>query len=84
VQVVERVALAPRQSLLLVRAGERALLLGVGESGPPALLAELDPGVLGPSSQPSRSGGGQVQSSSAGGARVPPSPADGGQGEGEA
>ncbi|MGD8861564.1 MAG: flagellar biosynthetic protein FliO [Myxococcales bacterium] len=52
VQVVHRVPLGPRQSLLLVRAGDRALLVGVGESGPPALLTELDPSALDPSRPP--------------------------------
>jgi flagellar protein FliO/FliZ len=43
VRVLARVPLEARKSLYLVRAGGRVLLIGTGEAGPPALLAELDP-----------------------------------------
>jgi flagellar biogenesis protein FliO len=41
VQVVQRVALEPRKSLYVVRAGERLLLIGCGEGAAPAFIAEL-------------------------------------------
>lgn len=41
-QVIGRVAVAPRQSVVLLRAGDRVLLLGVGGQGPPSLLGELE------------------------------------------
>lgn len=41
VQVLERIALDARRTLWLVRVGERVLLIGGGDDGPPALLAEL-------------------------------------------
>jgi flagellar biogenesis protein FliO len=40
-RVLARVGLEPRKALYLVRAGERLLLLGTGDSGPPSLLLEL-------------------------------------------
>lgn len=43
VEVLERVPLDARRALWLVRAGERVLLLGTGDGGAPALVAELDP-----------------------------------------
>lgn len=43
VTVLQRVPLEPRKSLYVVRAGARVLLIGTGEAGPPALIAELDP-----------------------------------------
>jgi flagellar biogenesis protein FliO len=43
VRVLARVPLETRKSLYLVRAGERVLLIGTGDAGPPALIAELDP-----------------------------------------
>lgn len=43
VTVLQRVPLEPRKSLYVVRAGGRVLLIGTGEAGPPALIAELDP-----------------------------------------
>ena len=42
VRVLQRIPLEGRRALYLVRAGRRTLLLGTGESGAPALLAELD------------------------------------------
>lgn len=42
-EVLERLALDHRRGLVLVRAGERVLLLGVGEGAAPTLVAELDP-----------------------------------------
>jgi flagellar biogenesis protein FliO len=41
-RVLERVALSPRRQLFLVQADARVFLLGAGEAGPPALIAELD------------------------------------------
>jgi hypothetical protein len=41
VRVLERVALSPRRQLYLVQADARVFLLGAGEAGPLALLAEL-------------------------------------------
>ncbi len=41
-QVLERVVLAPRKELYLVRADARVFLVGVGEASAPNLIAELD------------------------------------------
>lgn len=41
VRVLERIALSPRRQLYLVQADARVLLLGAGDAGPLALLAEL-------------------------------------------
>jgi flagellar protein FliO/FliZ len=47
-QVVGRVSLSPRHSVVLLRAGDRVLIVGAGTQGPPALLGELtDPDALG-------------------------------------
>lgn len=46
VQVLERVPLEGRRALYLVKVGDRVLLLGAGDAGAPAVLAELDPGEL--------------------------------------
>jgi flagellar biogenesis protein FliO len=46
VQVLQRLPLEPRKSLYVVRAGGRVLLIGTGEQGPPALIAELEPGSM--------------------------------------
>ena len=43
VRVLARVPLESRKSLYVIRAGDRVLLIGTGEAGPPTLLAELDP-----------------------------------------
>jgi flagellar biosynthetic protein FliO len=43
-EVLERLALDHRRGLVLVRAGKRVLVLGVGEGAAPTLLTELDPG----------------------------------------
>lgn len=45
-EVLERLALDHRRGLVLVRAGRRTLLLGVGEGAAPRLVAELDAGEL--------------------------------------
>jgi flagellar biogenesis protein FliO len=41
-RVLERVALSPRRQLYLVQVDSRVFLVGTGEAGPPALIAELD------------------------------------------
>jgi flagellar biogenesis protein FliO len=41
VRVVGRVSLSPRQSIFLVRAGRRVILIGAGGQGAPTLLGEL-------------------------------------------
>ncbi|MDQ3035193.1 MAG: flagellar biosynthetic protein FliO, partial [Myxococcota bacterium] len=41
VRVIERVPLDARRTLWLVQLGEKVLLIGAGDSAPPALLAEL-------------------------------------------
>jgi flagellar biogenesis protein FliO len=41
-RVIERVALSPRRQLYLVQADSRVFLVGAGEAGPPALIAELE------------------------------------------
>jgi flagellar biogenesis protein FliO len=43
VRVIQRIALEPRRTLYLIRAGSRVLLIGISENGGPQLLAELDP-----------------------------------------
>jgi len=40
-RVLARLPLEPRKALYLVRVGERTLLLGTGEGGPPSLLVDL-------------------------------------------
>jgi flagellar biogenesis protein FliO len=40
-RVVGRVGLSARHSAVLLRAGDRVLIIGVGTQGPPALLGEL-------------------------------------------
>lgn len=45
-EVVERMALDARRSVVVVRVGKRMLLLGVGEGAAPQLLTELDPREL--------------------------------------
>ena len=42
VRVLERVALSPRRQLYLVQADARVFLVGAGEVGPVALIAELE------------------------------------------
>jgi flagellar biogenesis protein FliO len=42
-RVLGRLALGPRQQLYMVQADSRVFLLGTGETGGLALLAELDP-----------------------------------------
>jgi flagellar protein FliO/FliZ len=46
VKVLERAGLDARRSLYLVEVGERVLLVGVGDGGPPSLLTEIDPATL--------------------------------------
>jgi flagellar protein FliO/FliZ len=46
VRVIERIPLDPRRSLFVVKAGERVLLLGVGDGAAPTLLTELDASML--------------------------------------
>jgi flagellar biogenesis protein FliO len=41
VRVVGRVSLSPKQSIFLVRAGHRVILIGAGGQGAPTLLGEL-------------------------------------------
>ena len=41
-RVLERLPLDPRRALLLVRVGERVLLIGTGDGAAPAVLKELD------------------------------------------
>jgi len=48
VRVLERIALDPRRSLYLVKVGDRVLLIGAGDGGAPAMLAEVDAASLPP------------------------------------
>ncbi len=48
VRVLERVPLDGRRALYLIEIGERVLLVGAGEGGAPALIAELDASELPP------------------------------------
>lgn len=48
VRVIERAPLDGRRSLYLVAVGERVFLIGAGDGGAPALLAEIDPSELPP------------------------------------
>lgn len=41
-RVLERIALSPRRQLYLVQADGRVFLLGAGDAGPLALIAELE------------------------------------------
>jgi flagellar biosynthetic protein FliP len=45
-EVVGRTSLGTRHAMYLVRVGERVLLVGAGNQGPPALLAEIEPNEL--------------------------------------
>jgi flagellar biosynthetic protein FliO len=45
-RVVERLPLSSRQSLFLVELAGRYLVIGVGESGTPSRIAELDPDTV--------------------------------------
>ena len=40
-RVVGRASLSPRQSVVLLRVGDRTLILGTGGQGPPSLLGEM-------------------------------------------
>lgn len=40
-RVIARTNLSPRQSVYLVRVGDRTLIVGTGHQGPPSLLGEL-------------------------------------------
>jgi flagellar biogenesis protein FliO len=55
--VLRRLALGPRTSLYVVRAGKRLLLIGTGNDGTPNLIAELDQTVLEPEVGSAQSGG---------------------------
>jgi flagellar biosynthetic protein FliO len=57
VRVIERVVLDARRSLYLVRVGDKVLLIGAGESGAPAVLAELSPDEVPELPAPSGGGG---------------------------
>ncbi len=47
IRVVGRAALSPRQSVYLVRVGDRVLIVGAGTQGAPAILGEVtDPAEL--------------------------------------
>lgn len=47
IRVVGRASLSPRQSVFLVRVGDRVLILGAGSQGPPSALGEVtDPAEL--------------------------------------
>ncbi|MFK7984536.1 MAG: flagellar biosynthetic protein FliO [Sandaracinaceae bacterium] len=48
IKVLERTRLDGRRALYLVEVGDRVLLVGAGEGGAPALLAEFDPAELPP------------------------------------
>lgn len=48
IKVLERTPLDGRRALYLVEVGDRVLLVGAGDGGAPALLAELDPEELPP------------------------------------
>lgn len=52
-EIVERMALDARRSVVVVRVGKRMLLLGVGEGAAPNLLTEVDPSEL-PQGQPAK------------------------------
>lgn len=41
VKIIGRASLSPRQSVVLLRAGNRVLIVGAGGQGPPSLLGEL-------------------------------------------
>jgi flagellar protein FliO/FliZ len=41
-QVVGRVSLSPKQTVYMLRVGQRVLLVGVGPQGAPTLISELD------------------------------------------
>jgi flagellar biogenesis protein FliO len=46
VRVLRRIPLDRRKHLHLVRVADRVLLIGTGDSGPPSLIADLDPDML--------------------------------------
>ncbi|MDH5672546.1 MAG: flagellar biosynthetic protein FliO [Myxococcales bacterium] len=58
-RVEQRVTLDSRHSLVVVRAGGRRLLLGVGQGAAPRLIAELEPEAAdaAPPTQPAVDGG---------------------------
>ncbi len=55
IRVLERIVLDGRRSLYLVEIGERVLLIGAGDGGAPALLAEMDASELPPAPERSAS-----------------------------
>ncbi len=54
IEILERAHLEPRRTLYLVRIGARTFLVGAGESGPPAVLAEIAESEL-PAAKPGTS-----------------------------
>lgn len=48
IEVIERAHLDARRTLYLVKIGERTYLVGAGETGAPALIAEIPAGELPP------------------------------------
>jgi flagellar biogenesis protein FliO len=46
VSILRRIPLDRRRQLHLVRVADRVLLIGTGDSGPPSLIADLDPEML--------------------------------------
>lgn len=53
-KVIGRASLSPRQTVYLLRAGDRVLILGSGGQGPPTLLGEMMPDEI-PAATPRRS-----------------------------
>lgn len=54
IEILERAHLEPKRTLHLVRIGARTFLIGSGESGPPAILAEIPSSEL-PEAKPGTS-----------------------------
>jgi flagellar biogenesis protein FliO len=46
VSILRRIPLDRRRHLHLVRVADRVLLIGTGDSGPPSLIADIDPEML--------------------------------------
>jgi len=77
-EVLERLALDHRRGLVLVRAGRRRLLLGIGEGAAPRLVAELDASELpeGPAPKTSFLDILRTQREAPASTAAPPSPAE--------